>query len=245
MPDVLNRTLGHPTSASAPHRIAKVDKLEPFAGRWLDVGCGAGAYTELLLDHHCSTAVGADVRLRRPLPDLGGLSFVDSPSEHLPFASGSFDGVLMNEVLEHVEDERAALAEIHRVLAPGGLLVMFCPNRWFPFEGHGATIRGHFFEFPVPVIPWLPSRLTYRWTHARNYWPRQLKKLVREAGFEVNRVGFAYPLFVEYTWLPAALAERMKSWAPQLEATPVVRRFGISTMLLARSTPYPGPPVST
>ena len=53
MPDVLNRTLGHPTSASAPHhRIAKVDKLESFAGTWLPTSAGgAGAYTELLLDH--------------------------------------------------------------------------------------------------------------------------------------------------------------------------------------------------
>ena len=42
----------------------------------------------------------------------------------------------MNEMFEHVADERWALAEILRVLKPGGILVLISPNRWFPIEGH-------------------------------------------------------------------------------------------------------------
>ena len=45
----------------------------------------------------------------------------------LPFGDGTFDYLMCNHVLEHVEDDRLALAEIHRVLKPGGWAVLMCP----------------------------------------------------------------------------------------------------------------------
>ncbi len=72
---------------------------------------------------------------------------------------------------------------------------------------------------------------------ARNYWPNELRRLVEDAGFHIDAVGFAYPLFVEVHWLPTATAARVREWAPRLEETPVLRRFGVSTMLQASPAP--------
>ncbi len=229
--DVGHRAPGNPTTASAPHRIRKVAGLGPVAGDWLDVGCGSGSYTRLLVEAGARSVVGIDLALREPLERVERTSFAVSASEHLPFPDHHFSGALLNEVLEHVDDEAATLREIHRVLRPDGRLVVFSPNRWFPFEGHGAIVAGRTFDGPMPLLPWLPSSLAKRWMRARNYWPRQLRRQVEQGGFSAEPLGFAYPLFIEVPWLPAPLAERVRTVAPRLEETPVVRRFGVSTMV--------------
>ncbi len=73
-----------------------------------------------------------------------------APAEDLPYPDGMFDVVLSHEVIEHVDDDRQALAEAVRVLRDpdpdgdqtGGRLVVFAPNRLYPFETHGAYWRG-------------------------------------------------------------------------------------------------------
>ena len=67
---------------------------------------------------------------------------VQGDLERTPFASACFDLVLLNEVLEHVPDDAAALREAFRLLRPGGALIVFAPNRLFPFETHGVHTRG-------------------------------------------------------------------------------------------------------
>jgi SAM-dependent methyltransferase len=232
--DVGHRGPGNPTTASAPHRIAKIAATGPVHGTWLDVGCGAGDYAGLLTQAGCDRAVGIDLALRPPLATRHAVSYAVTASERLPFAGASFDGALVNEVLEHVDDEGATLGELHRVLRPGARLVVFSPNRWFPFEGHGAVLRGREIDAPVPLLPWLPMAVGRRWMRARNYWPSELRRLVAAAGFDVRVVGFAFPLFITVPWLPPRPAARARQLAPGLERTPVVRRFGVSTMIDAR-----------
>jgi len=67
----------------------------------------------------------------------GGQPVARAAGEHLPFADGTFDLILSHEVLEHVADDRKAVAEVTRVLRPGGRAVLFVPNRGYPFETHG------------------------------------------------------------------------------------------------------------
>ena len=83
----------------------------------LDIGCGDGYF---LKRSPCETAFGIDMRLGDPPLD---------PPHQLPFPDESFDLVTMLAVIEHVKDPAYGIAEITRVLKPGGRLVLTTPKR--------------------------------------------------------------------------------------------------------------------
>ena len=108
------------------------------ATRILDAGCGAGQLTEHLAQYAASDAsiTGCDFsiemllcarqRLRNPM-----IQFVLGDLTQLPFADGSFDCVTCGYVLEHLSDARPGLAELARVLTPGGrLLLLTTEDKW-------------------------------------------------------------------------------------------------------------------
>jgi len=111
---------------------AMIDRLEieavtPFLrGRVLEAGCGTG----LILRTLGASAVGAD--LSRGMVKKArerGLTVVQASVEHLPFRNGAFDGACSFKVLAHVPPIRDALAEIARVVRPGGHVALEFYNR--------------------------------------------------------------------------------------------------------------------
>jgi SAM-dependent methyltransferase len=227
-------------SSNVEYRLGKIRDLGVLHGAWLDCGCADGGYTAALARFGAASVIGIDPevgRIEEAKRRIGGderLSFACAPAEALPFPSGSFDGVLLNEVLEHVADEATTLGEIHRVLRQGGHLALISPNRWFPFEGHGMKLGSRKVEAPIPLLPWLPTRLARRFMRARNYWPHELEELARGAGFEVVSTTSIFPVLEQYPWLPAPLIPRFRRAVPRLERTPGIRRLGVSTFVLAR-----------
>ena len=165
------------------------------------------------------------------------VTFMQGQGEELPFDESVFDGVLLNEVLEHVNDEAFTLNEIKRVLRPGGVLALFSPNRWFPFEGHGArwSSTRSLWRWPVPLMPWLPTRLTNRVATARNYWPGQLETLVTQAGLRILAREWAIAQFEAYPWIPARSARWYRRHIPAVEQSPLARFLAVSTFILAES----------
>jgi SAM-dependent methyltransferase len=234
----------HPGESTAvpsnvTYRLGKLQQRGVVAGRWLDCGCADGGYAIGLADRGASHVTGVDPMEDRIAVASGRttgrpLEFLVHEAENLPFPDASFDGVLLNEVLEHVADERQTLSEIHRVLKPGGYLALFSPNRWFPFEGHGLLIRGRAIRFPVPWIPWLPESLTRRYLVARNYWPGDLRRLVTDIGFVVEHHGSVFPVLEVYPWLPPWAIRGFRALVPAFERIPFIRRFGVSNFVLAR-----------
>ncbi len=222
------------------YRLDKVARRTEIDGRWLDCGCCDGDYTVGLRDRGAELAVGTDIDAERVehardrWEGRAGVEFVAAGAERLPFPDGQFRGVLVNEVLEHVGDQEQTLGELRRVLAPEGRLIVFGPNRWFPFEGHGMAVGSHDVNVPVALLPWLPRRLSLPLMRARNYWPYELRGLVAGAGFEVLHDGFAFPRFGHYPWLPQSMIERYLRALPVIERLPVVRRFGVSIFVVAR-----------
>ena len=103
--------------------------------RVADLGCGSGVFTDLL--HNLGyDAVGLDISPK--LIALGrakypNVEFHEGDVEHLPFATGSLDGVLLSGLVHHLPDPARCADEVFRVLKPGGSFVAFDPNRMNPF----------------------------------------------------------------------------------------------------------------
>ena len=125
-----------------------------------------------------------------------GVSWISWGLFHSLFGIGlvSSGTAALNEVMEHVVDEAAVLDELRRVLGPKGVLVVISPNRWFPYECHGVHVGTWRYKKPAPLVPWLPRAISDHMLAARNYWPRELAGLVREAGFDLEQLGFVWPV---------------------------------------------------
>jgi SAM-dependent methyltransferase len=158
------------------------------SARVLDDGCGIGAYVEHLRPL-AREVWGLDFeaeRVREAARRLGSERLVVGAGEALPFADASLDLVLSNEVIEHVRDDRLAVAEIVRVLRPGGRAVIFCPNRWYPVEQHGIYWRGRYRFGNIPLVNYLPDPLRDRLApHVRTYTRRRLFGLLDGLPVEV------------------------------------------------------------
>jgi SAM-dependent methyltransferase len=222
------------------YRLGKLAKRGLIRGAWLDCGCAQGYYADALAEHGADSVVGVEpiealVREAQAREHPSSVRFMTARAEALPFPEAAFDGVLLNEVLEHVEDEAVTLSEVRHVLRAGGHLALFSPNRWFPIEGHGLRLDDRrSFGHPVPLMPWLPGRLTRRVATARNYWPGELRALIIDAGFEVVEQGWALPQFELYQWLPEAAIRRFRAAIPRLERSRLAPLLAVSTYVLAR-----------
>jgi SAM-dependent methyltransferase len=185
-------------------------------------GCGVGAYLAHLAPQACQ-AVGLDIELERAQEaHVHAGQVLCAAGEHLPFPQNYFDLVLSHEVLEHVQDDRQAIAEMVRVLAPGGRLVLFCPNRGYPFETHGIYWRGRYRFGNIPLVNYLPRRYRDRLApHVEVYTRSDLERLFANlpVKFIERRVVFgAYDNIIARS--PAA-GNAIRSITQWLEKTPV------------------------
>jgi SAM-dependent methyltransferase len=105
--------------------------------------------------------------------------FLPLPSSTLRQAQGgAFDLVLSHEVIEHVQDDRAAISEMVRVLKPGGRAIIFCPNRGYPFETHGIYWMGKYRFGNKLFVNYLPRALRDKLApHVRVYSKKDLETL--------------------------------------------------------------------
>ncbi|HEY9152325.1 MAG TPA: methyltransferase domain-containing protein, partial [Anaerolineales bacterium] len=88
------------------------------------------------------------------------------------------DLILSHEVIEHVQDDRLAIREMVRVLKPSGRIVLFCPNRGYPFETHGIYWNGKYSFGNKLFVNYLPRVWRDRLApHVRVYSKRDLEKL--------------------------------------------------------------------
>jgi N-acetylglucosaminyldiphosphoundecaprenol N-acetyl-beta-D-mannosaminyltransferase len=155
---------------------------------------------------------------REPIPR------VQAAGENLPFASESFDAITMIEVLEHTDSERQVLLECFRVLKPGGFLVLFVPNKLYPFESHPCHLADLSLGPNVPLVSWLPDSVRKRLCHARIYSRRRLLSLAREAGFDNSQTSYIFPP-LDSLRLP--LKNIYRQAASLLEKS-ALARFGVS-----------------
>lgn len=154
---------------------------ERIQGLALENGCGIGLYLEHLIPLGCEV-IGLEFDFQRAVEAKTKADLIlGAASEDLPFPPDSLDLILSNEVIEHVRDDQKAVQEMIRTLNPGGRLVLFCPNRWYPVETHGIYWRGQYLFGNKPFINYLPRGLRNRLApHVRCYTRNDLESLFRD-----------------------------------------------------------------
>jgi SAM-dependent methyltransferase len=160
-------------------------------GRVADVGCGPGVFLRHL-SARATKVFAADIdaaslaRVKARNRGVSNLECVVTLANPLPFAGASLDTVLLLEVLEHLQDDAAAVREVCRVLAPGGKLVL---------------------SVPVP-----PGEINEGdpWGHKREgYQLDQIRALVESNGFQVLDYGFAQFKFSRFA---EKMVNRWRRW---------------------------------
>lgn len=144
----------------------------------LDLGAGGGSVAAALDDEGFSVvAIDPSVlslQAGQAHTARSEVRFVGGTGERLPFSDGSFDAVVCLEVLEHVDDAGAVVAEASRVLRPGGVFVFSGPNR--------SVINRVGLLFIAQDLLGLVPRGTHQWT--RLLRPSDMERHMRDSGIE-------------------------------------------------------------
>lgn len=131
--------------------------------RVLDYGCGQGRLVRMLRErkidgYGCDAFVHVGTSPRDYLlnADWFGSVIVDMPDGRVPFADESFDIIVNNQVIEHVENIEATLGELHRLVRPGGTVLSLFPHKTVWREGHCG----------IAFLHWFPKRSRLRLCYA-------------------------------------------------------------------------------
>jgi len=205
-------------------RLSKLDRFVDFSGlRLLDLGCGNGSYT-VGLKRRAAWVCGLDAQqqhlesFRDAIPRVRGLC------DRLPFSAETFDAITMIEVLEHVRSDEAVVRECYRILRRGGMLIVFVPNKLYPFESHPCFLGRKAIGCNIPFVSWLPDSVRKHLCHARIYSKTRLVALMHRAGFRPELIGYVYPPLDHF---PLPFKDQYRVFAKRLEDTPL-RIMGVS-----------------
>lgn len=217
------------------HRWAQVvAAYRPLDGvRFLSSGCGFGG--SLLAYRDAGAARVAGVEVDADAARFAALRVAELPDaevrcydgERLPFPDAAFDVVESMDVIEHTACPEGYLAELARVLAPGGLILLVTPNRLWPVEQHLGVLGPPW--LPVDLadrvfaalagLPGLSQDRRYRYRklaimRAHNLSPRRLRALAHRHRLHLRvlpRLEFpdsVWPLPREPRWLERLAAHR-------------------------------------
>ncbi len=204
------------------------DRLELRPGeRLLDLGSGGGRHAfEGMRRGARVTALDYDAANLKDVCAVSGAMLaggeiawetwagvVNGDALDLPFADGSFDRVIVSEVLEHVWDDERALVEIARVVRPGGRVAATVPTRWPERVSWALNWRYH--DTPGG--------------HVRIYRQHELEAKVERAGFLLRGSHHAHAFHSPYWWLKCAYG------LDNTDAAPVRRYHDFLCMLIERN----------
>ena len=230
--------LGHPSYVwrrGQDRRLAQIQEYVDLEGkRILDIGCGLGMYVEKL--RRFSTDVyGVDVDADKVAEASERLpNIYQAPGEALPFGNESFDVILLNEVIEHVDDDRMTICEAYRCLRPGGQIIIYAPNRLYPFETHGFYLFGRYYFRLLPVVNWLPDAIRDLFCpHVRIYTQRRIKSLFEGLAVRFDAATHIFPGLDNIAARRRTVGPRLHQVVDWIEQTPL-RCFGISHFVVAR-----------
>jgi SAM-dependent methyltransferase len=152
--------------------------------------------------------------------------------ESIPFADATFDAILLNEVIEHVTNDRDTVREALRVVKPGGKIVIFAPNRFYPFETHGVYLGQKYVFGNIPLVNYLPDPVRNRLVpHARAYTRAGLERLT--AGLNCRWVDWSvvFPGYDNVVARNERAGHLLQGLTYEMEKT-WLKRLGLSHLLV-------------
>lgn len=216
---IVERMLRNESDVAYKRRVrTMLEFLEPRPGeRILDCGCGMGFYLKVLtsLGKGCYCGIDGDpeaLAFARQALDGRGASLLHGDLLRLPCRDAFFDKVLLTEVLEHLPDDRQGLAEIRRVLRPGGILALTVPQRKYPFwyDPINRVAEGVFGR-PIRHGPFAGI-----WAnHYRLYRPEEVADRLSQVGFDIletrslTHYCFPFTQTIVYTFGKGAIERRL------------------------------------
>jgi len=209
---------------------------ERIKGCILENGCGVGMYVEHLSSFG-GKVLGLEYDLERAAEArVNSPHIINAAGEFLPLPFGIFDLILSHEVLEHVQDDRAAICEMIRALRspdpmsgkPGGRIVIFVPNRGYPFETHGIYWRGKYQFGNKLFVNYLPGILRNKLApHVRVYSKHDLQKLFESLPVKFIERTIIFGAYDNIIARFGSLGQVLRGILQFLERTPL-KIFGLS-----------------
>jgi len=219
---------------------------ERIKGRILENGCGVGMYVEHLAPFG-GTIIGLDYDFERAAEaGINSPQILNAAGESLPLPSATFDLILSHEVIEHVQDDRAAICEMIRVLRspepalgkPGGRAIIFCPNRGYPFETHGIYWRGKYYFGNKLFVNYLPRSLRDKLApHVRVYSKRDMQKLFEGLPIKLIEQTILFGAYDNIIARFGSLGKILRTILQFLENTPL-KIFGLSHFWVVEKTTF-------
>jgi SAM-dependent methyltransferase len=201
---------------------------ERIKGNILENGCGVGMYVEHLAPFG-GKIFGLEYDFERVAEAARNSPYIlNAACESLPLPSSTFDLILSHEVIEHVQNDRAAICEMVRVLNPGGRIVLFCPNRGYPFETHGIYWKGKYYFGNKLFVNYLPRTWRNQLApHVRIYSTRDLEKLLDDLPVKFIERTIVFGAYDNIIVRFGAFGKVLRAILQFLEKTPL-KIFGLS-----------------
>ncbi|MCC7119200.1 MAG: class I SAM-dependent methyltransferase [Anaerolineales bacterium] len=224
---------GEPSYVWRAGQQRRLEMIQKFAGERLrglilENGCGVGMYVEKLAGLG-ARVIGLEYDLERAAEArVASKEIINAAGEFLPLPASTFDLILSHEVIEHVQNDRSAIAEMVRVLKVGGRAAIFCPNRGYPFETHGIYWKNKYYFGNKLFVNYLPRAWRDKLApHVKVYSRADLQKLFN--GLPVKFIEQTV-IFGAYDNIIAhfgSFGKILRAGLQFLEATPL-KVFGLS-----------------
>lgn len=197
-------------------------------GHILENGCGIGMYVEHL-SRFGGKVIGLEFDFERAAQArINSPHLLNAVGESLPLPTSTFDLILSHEVIEHVQEDRAAIREMIRTLKPGGRVVIFCPNRGYPFETHGIYWKGKYQFGNKLFVNYLPRTLRDKLApHVRVYSKQDLQKLFNGLPVKVIKRTIIFGAYDNIIARFGSIGRVLRIILQFLEKTPL-KIFGLS-----------------
>jgi len=204
----------------------------------LDLGCGTGEFAYFIREKTDALVIGIDPDSKKlRYGKKFNINLIQAVGENLPFRNQYFNGIFINEVLEHVRNDEEVLNEVHRVLRDGGLLYVAAPNKFCPLEQHGmhvgSTHVSNLWDYGMPFLSWMPTLLRKRLANARIYDVKKLTKMICAHGFNILEIGFVMPV-LDKLRASERTKDIIRTVFEKLEQIKFIRAFALSIEILAR-----------